>query len=68
MGERQFVKDVDGDWLDNWTDTALLKNIPINCASLQVLLIETFLYFSVLNVWCIYLSFLYKDLSTNTAF
>lgn len=22
-GIRQFVKDVDGDWLDNWTDTTL---------------------------------------------
>ncbi len=27
-GIRQFVKDVDGDWLDNWTDTALSENIP----------------------------------------
>lgn len=65
-GIRQFVKDVDGDWLDNWTDTAQEENIPISCTSLQVLLFETFLYFSVLSLWCISLPFLYKDLSINT--
>jgi hypothetical protein len=64
-GIRQFVKDVDGDWLDNWTDTEQEENIPINSASLQVLLIETFLYFSVLSLWFISLPFLYKS-STNT--
>ncbi|MEH1814661.1 MAG: hypothetical protein V7K26_30835 [Nostoc sp.] len=25
-GIRQFVKDVDGDWLDNWTDTTITQN------------------------------------------
>lgn len=71
-GIRQFVKDVDGDWLDNWTDITLSenipkKNIPISCISLQMLLIETFLYFSILSLWCLSLPFLYKDLSTKTA-
>ncbi len=65
-GIRQFVKDVDGDWLDNWTDTAQSENIPISCTSLQILLIETFLYFSVLSYWCISLPFLYNYSSTNT--
>lgn len=71
-GIRQFVKDVDGDWLDNWTDTTQEENIPkenlpISCTSLQVFLIETFLYFSVLSLWCISLPLLYKYSSTNTA-
>ncbi|WP_017652637.1 hypothetical protein [Fortiea contorta] len=25
-GIRQFVKDVDGDWLDNWTDTTVTQD------------------------------------------
>ena len=67
VGIYQFVKDVDGDWLDNWTDTEQEENIPINSASLQVLFIEAFLYFSVLSLWCISLPLSYKDLSTKTA-
>ncbi|OKH44146.1 hypothetical protein NIES2101_28950 [Calothrix sp. HK-06] len=60
-GIRQFVKDVDGDWLNNWTDTAQSENIPINCISLQILFLETFLYFSVLTLCRISLPLLYKD-------
>jgi hypothetical protein len=65
-GIRQFVKDVDGDWLNNWTDTAHKENIQISCTSMQVLIWETFLYFSALNLLCLSVLSLSQKLNVNT--
>ncbi|KYC36233.1 hypothetical protein WA1_41640 [Scytonema hofmannii PCC 7110] len=49
-GIRQFVKDVDGDWLDDWGDTIDTKNSCLSYINLETLILETFLYLSVLNL------------------
>lgn len=41
-GIRQFVKDVDGDWLDNWTDATVTQN---NYSSRKVLSPKLSYYF-----------------------
>lgn len=43
-GIRQFVKDVDGDWLDNWTDTTVTRN---NHANRTVLVLKLSRYVSI---------------------
>jgi hypothetical protein len=40
-GIRQFVKDVDGDWLENWSSSSHTENIP---STQQVLKDRSFLY------------------------
>ncbi|MUH00235.1 hypothetical protein F7734_51390 [Scytonema sp. UIC 10036] len=49
-GIRQFVKDVDGDWLDNWANTTDIKNLCLSYINLETLVLETFLYLSVLSL------------------
>lgn len=49
-GIHQFVKDVDGDWLDDWADTTDTKNSRPSYIDLETLVLETFLYLSVLSL------------------
>ncbi|MBD2415309.1 hypothetical protein H6H01_32275 [Nostoc calcicola FACHB-3891] len=49
-GIRQFVKDVDGDWLNDWTDTTDTKNIRVSYTSIEVFILEIALYISALSL------------------
>lgn len=53
----EFVKDIDGNWLENWTDTSdgevTTESVNIASVEMEFLVFEFRLYASVLQLFCV---------------
>ncbi len=53
----QFVKDVDGEWLENWTDISdaeiKAERVKISSVKIELLVFEFMLYVAMLYAFCV---------------